>query len=122
MGNDTLNGGGGGDDLYGGDGRDQLVGGTGDDYFFFGNPDSGDKNLNEADTINDFHVGEGDMIFLQGPFAFAGNTSAPGDGEYSVWNDGANYVVTWNNPTDDDFHDVVVTGDDPTGHVDFFSV
>jgi Ca2+-binding RTX toxin-like protein len=119
-GNDTLNGGDGGDDLYGGTGKDKLTGDTGDDFFFFGKTDSGDKFENKADTILDFNVGEGDAIFLKGAFTFAGNTSGPGEGQYSVWQSSSDHVVTWNNPTDSGFHDVIVKGDDPTGHVFFF--
>ena len=117
---DTLNGEDGMDRLFGDKGKDELSGGTGKDSFFFGRTDSGNMFEDKADSILDFNVGEGDKIFLKGSFSFAGDTAGPGDGQYSVWQSGSDHVVTWNNPTDSVYHDVIVKGDDPTGHVFFF--
>ena len=83
--NDNLNGGAGGDNLYGGTGADAIIGGTGMDWFFFEMADSGDIDAGQADTILDFN-GLEDTIYLKGSYTYVDNTSAPGDGQYSVWN------------------------------------
>jgi Ca2+-binding RTX toxin-like protein len=54
----ALNGAGGNDTLEGGDSDDSLTGGTGADTFVF-------SDASGVDTINDFAVGDGDVIQLQ---------------------------------------------------------
>ena len=119
-GNDTLKGEKGPDDLYGGAGVDKLYGGAGDDYFYFGKTDSGDIFDKKADTIYDFNQSQGDEIWLKGSYTYAGNTSAPADGQYSVWTKDGDYVVTWNAAGDAGYHDVIVKGDNPEGDVSFY--
>jgi Ca2+-binding RTX toxin-like protein len=123
-GNDKLYGEGSYDDLYGGKGVDQLYGdtaylgvegndGDGADYFYFDTKDSGDIFDGKADTIHDFE--EQDQIWLKGEYTYdASGTHAPGDGEFSIWQKGADYVVTWNAENDSGYHDVLVKGDAPT--------
>src|SRR5687768_12001494 len=92
-GNDELWGGGYYDDLYGGKGVDQLYGdasylvasitGPGADYFYFDTKDSGDIFDGKSDTIHDFE--DQDQIFLKGSYSYAGDTFAPSDGEYGIW-------------------------------------
>jgi Ca2+-binding RTX toxin-like protein len=118
-GDDILKGEGTFDDLYGGAGKDQLSGGSGADYFYFETKDSGDIFAGKADTITDFT--EDDQIFLKGNYGFAGADSTPADGQYGVWKNGSDYVVTWNAFNDTGFHDVTVKGADPTGDVSFFA-
>jgi Ca2+-binding RTX toxin-like protein len=117
-GNDTLKGEGTFDDLYGGAGVDQLYGGAGADYFYFDKKDSGDINAGQADTIHDFK--NEDQIWLKGSYAYAGNTAAPADGQYSIWAKGADFVVTWNASNDTGYHDVLVKGDNPLGDISFY--
>jgi Ca2+-binding RTX toxin-like protein len=117
-GNDTLNGEGTFDDLYGGAGKDTLTGGDGADYFYFGKTDSGDVFANQADTITDFS--DQDQIFLKGNYGFAGNTAAPADGQYGIWQNNGNWTVTWNDFNDNGYHDVTVKGGDPNGDVSFW--
>jgi Ca2+-binding RTX toxin-like protein len=117
-GNDTLKGEGTFDDLYGGTGVDQLTGGAGADYFYFGKTDSGNVFSGQADTITDFS--DEDQIFLKGNYAFAGNTSAPADGQYGIWQNNGNWMVTWNDFGDSNFHDVTVKGGDPNGDISFW--
>jgi len=119
-GDDTLYGGGGYDDLHGGTGVDKLYGGDDGsaDYFYFNTADTGDKYLGQADTIYDFK--DVDQIWLQGNYTYAGNTSAPADGQYSIWQDGNDWVVTYNATTDSGFHDLIVKGDNPLGDISFF--
>ena len=57
---------------------------------------------------------------LKGSYGFAGDTMAPADGEYGIWHDGENWVVTWNSPDDDGFHDVVVKGANPADNIFFY--
>jgi Ca2+-binding RTX toxin-like protein len=117
---DTLNGGAGGDDLYGGTGADALLGGAGMDWFFFDMADSGDIGAGHADTILDFNNFE-DIIYLKGSYTYDNNnTNAPGDGQYSVWNNGNAWVITWNAVGDVGFHDVLVQGSNPLGDIAFF--
>ena len=85
-GNDTLKGEGTYDDLYGGAGVDKLYGGAGADYFYFGKTDSGDVYDGKADTIHDFS--DQDQIWLKGNYGYAGNDSAPSDGQYGIWAEG----------------------------------
>ena len=40
--------------------------------------------------------------------------TAPADGEYSIWQKGADCVVTWNAENDSGYHDVACEGRDPT--------
>ena len=117
-GNDKLYGEGTFDDLYGGLGKDELHGGSGADYLYFDKKDSGNVFNGQADTIHDFT--EDDQIFLKGNYNFAGNTSAPADGQYSVWQNNGNYMVTWNDFNDAGFHDITVKGADPTGDISFW--
>jgi Ca2+-binding RTX toxin-like protein len=119
-GNDTLKGENGFDDLYGGAGVDKLYGGTGDDYFYFEKTDSGDIFDGKSDTIYDFNQSEGDEIWLKGSYTYAGDTNAPADGQYSVWQKDGDYVVTWNAAGDVGYHDVIVKGDNPEGDVSFY--
>jgi hypothetical protein len=53
-------------------------------------------------------------------YTYADNTSAPGDGQYSVWNNGNAWVITWNAVDDAGWHDVVVKGSNPLGDIAFF--
>jgi len=122
-GNDELWGEGSYDDLYGGKGVDQLYGDTaylgvegndanGMDYFYFDTKDSGDIYQGKSDTIHDFE--SQDQIWLKGSYEYAGDTNAPGDGQYSIWEKDGESVVTWNAANDSGYHDVIVQGDDPT--------
>jgi RTX calcium-binding nonapeptide repeat (4 copies) len=117
-GSDRLYGGGSFDDLYGGTGVDLLSGADGDDYFYFDEFDSGDVFDNRADIITDFS--DLDEIWLKGNYPFAGNIQSPGDGEYSIWQKDADWVITWNTAADASFHDVVVKGGDPNGDISFY--
>jgi Ca2+-binding RTX toxin-like protein len=120
-GNDYLNGEGGYDDLYGGTGVDKLYGGNDSgaaDYFYFYTGDTGDKFAGKADTIYDFH--DSDQIWLKGSYSYAGNTAGPADGQYSVWQSGSDWVVTYNAFNDAGFHDIIVKGDNPLGDISFF--
>jgi len=122
-GNDELWAEGGSDTLYGGTGVDQLYGDApylnvegydpnGADSFYFGKKDSGDIYQGKSDTIHDFE--SQDQIWLKGSYEYAGNTNAPGDGQYSIWEKDGESVVTWNAANDSGWHDVIVQGDDPT--------
>jgi len=104
-GDDTLYGEGNRDMLVGGLGKDDLYGHTpapgytlGDvpfddipDYFRFDIKDSGDIDDGKSDIVHDFR--DGDTIDIKGfdgveraePYNFAGDTNAPGDGEFSRW-------------------------------------
>jgi Ca2+-binding RTX toxin-like protein len=117
-GNDSLYGEGTFDDLYGGLGKDTLSGGAGADYFYFDKKDSGDVFASQADTITDFT--EDDQIFLKGNYGFAGADSTPADGQYGVWQNNGNWMVTWNDFNDNSYHDVIVKGADPTGDISFW--
>ena len=99
---------------------DKLYGGTGADWFYFEKTDSGDIFDKKSDTIYYFNQSEGDEIWLKGSYTYAGNTSAPADGQYSVWTDNGDYVVTWNAAGDAGYHDVIVKGDNPEGDVSFY--
>jgi Ca2+-binding RTX toxin-like protein len=103
----------------GGTGVDQLTGGGGADTFFFATGDSGDIFAEQADKIFYFDGSEGDRILLQGSYDYAGNTSEPADGQYSIWQKDGGYVVTWNAVGDDGFHDVSVPNGDPSGDILF---
>jgi hypothetical protein len=80
---------------------------------------SGDVNDGEADTIYDFK--DEDQIWLKGSYSYAGNTSAPADGKYSIWTKDADYVVTWNAAGEAGYHDVIVKGDNPLGDISFWA-
>ena len=120
-GNDTIYAGGGDDELYGGEGDDALSGDTGvdklygeagaDSFYFFGEADTGDVFANQADTIYDFETQ--DQILLLGTYTYAGDTSMPADGQFSIWQNVADWIVTYNTPNDDGWHDIVVKGDVP---------
>ncbi|MBE9101101.1 Calx-beta domain-containing protein [Vacuolonema iberomarrocanum] len=77
-GRDRLNGGGGNDTLVGGGGRDALVSGAGKDVMRGGSDRDGftlslaqaSTNVNRADTVADFVIGE-DVMQLQGVSQFA---------------------------------------------------
>lgn len=125
-GNDYLNGGAGDDTLYGGTGSDQIIGdtgiddlygGEGADSFIFRDADTGDYFAGRADTVDDFE--DADTIHLPGSYAFAGDTTVPGDGQYGIWwNLHADaWTVTWNSPDDAGFHDLIVYGDNPHGDI-----
>ena len=119
-GNDTLDGGSQHDVLWGGAGADVLTGGAGSDYFYFHTADSGRFAAGQADAITDFT--DGDRIYLQGSYTFAGGgDTTPDAGEYAVfWNADANgWMVSWNNGGT--VHDVVVYGGNPLGDIWFFS-
>ncbi|WP_336487954.1 calcium-binding protein [Methylobacterium nigriterrae] len=120
--NDTLYGGAGDDLIYGGTGVDQLYGGEGHDTFTFGphytdlgysGSDTGDFTKGQADTIHDFTAD--DTIKLVGDFTYAGNTETPGVGSYGVSGSDGHYMVTYH--LQDGYHDILVEGADPTGHV-----
>lgn len=118
IGNDTLKGEGTFDDLYGGAGKDELYGGAGADYFYFEKKDSGDVFAGKSDTIHDFT--DDDQIFLKGNYSFAGNDSTPNDGQYGIWQNNGNWMVTWNDFNDSGYHDITVKGADPHGDISFF--
>jgi Ca2+-binding RTX toxin-like protein len=113
--NDTLSGGADKDELWGGTGVDEMWGGTGGDYFVFKGADTGSVYQNKADTIMDF--GSDDYIWLKGSYSYGGNTSAPGEGKYSIWQKDGHWMVTYNDPTDTGYHDINVLGDNPFGQV-----
>src|SRR4051812_13370975 len=146
-GKDSLFGGSGDDYLSGGFNDDYLVGGPGVDQLYGGSnfpaegyiasdqppsvdtfvfdvwsysgssqPDTGDIFFNQADTIHDF--GSEDSIVLLGDLSYAGNTLSPGEDQYSIWQKGPDWVVTYNSSSDSGFHDIVVQGADPHGHVE----
>jgi Ca2+-binding RTX toxin-like protein len=126
-GNDTLHGQEGYDKLYGERGNDKLYGGTevdvlsggpGRDSFYFATADSGNFYDREADFITDFS--DSDQIYLKGKYAFAGDTAAPADGQYGIFQDEGYWIVTWNSAADDDYHDVAVKGGDPHGDISFY--
>jgi hemolysin type calcium-binding protein len=106
------------DDLYGGKGKDNLYGGEEDDYFYFELKDTGDKNDNKADTIHDFE--DVDVIWLKGSYDYVEDDSSPEDGQYSIWQDGSDWVVTYNSSSDDVYHDIIVKGDNPLDNIEFF--
>jgi hypothetical protein len=116
-GNDTLHGENGVDKLYGGKGVDELYGGADGDKFYFATADSGNVYSGKSDTIHDFS--DGDKIYLKGSYNYVANDSTPNNGEYSTWQKGSDYVVTWDSPADSGYHDVVVKGSDPTGDILF---
>ena len=120
-GNDTLYGEG-PDDLYGGTGVDKLYGdtaylgvegndGDGADYFYF----ESKRQRRHLRWQGGYHLRlqDQDQIWLKGNYTYAGNTAAPADGEYSIWQKGGDYVVTWNAANDSGYHDVIVKGDNP---------
>jgi len=120
-GDDTLYGGESYDDLYGGAGVDKLYGGygTSPDYFYFHTQDTGNVYQNKADTIYDFS--DYDQIWLKGYYTYnSSGTSAPSDGQYSIWKKGTDWVVTYNAYNDAGYHDIVVKGGDPHGDISFF--
>jgi Ca2+-binding RTX toxin-like protein len=117
-GNDYMDGADGGDWLTGSAGNDFMVGGSGSDSFYFWTADSGNVFAGQADTIADFN--DEDTIFLNGSYAYAGDTSAPVDGQYSIWQNGSDWVVTWNAVNDSGYHDVTVQGANPVDDVSFF--
>jgi Ca2+-binding RTX toxin-like protein len=126
-GNDTLHGGGDNDTLYGGNnndvlygdnGVDKLYGGTGSDNFYFDKNDTGDVYQGKADTIYDF---EGqDQIWLKGAYTYAGSDKTPNNGEYSIWEKGGDWVVTYNPFNEPGYNDIVVKGGDPHGDISFY--
>jgi hypothetical protein len=71
-----------------------------------------------ADTIYDFT--EADQISLKGTYTYAGATNTPSDGQYGVWQNGSDWVVTYNSALDTEWHDIVVKGDNPLGNISFF--
>jgi Ca2+-binding RTX toxin-like protein len=120
-GDDYLYGEGSYDDLYGGMGVDKMWGGNDGsaDYFYFYTQDTGDVYQNKADTIYDF--ADVDQIWLKGTYSYnASGTSAPSDGQYSIWKKGADWVVTYNAYNDTGYHDILVKGADPHGDISFF--
>jgi Ca2+-binding RTX toxin-like protein len=118
-GDDTLYGENGVDRLYGGKGVDELYGGADGDKFYFANADSGDVFAGKSDTIHDFT--DGDKIYLKGSYSYDGTTSGPAEDHYSIWQNGSDYVVSWNSPADSGYHDVVVQGSDPAGDILFYA-
>ena len=81
--------------------------------------DTGDAGAYQADTIHDFNDFE-DVIYLKGSYTYADNTNAPGDGQYSVWNNGNAWVITWNAVGDVGYHDLLVKGSNPLGDIAFY--
>ena len=118
-GDDHLRGEAGHDNIYAGTGVDTISGGTGMDWFFFEAADTGDSGAFKADTIHDFNDLE-DVIYLKGNYTFAGDTSAPGEGQYSVWHNTKDWVITLNDVSDAGWHDIVVKGSSPLGDIAFF--
>ena len=119
--------------MVGASGTDQLYGGSNifekpmisrsggnnfPDAFYFDAEDSGQAFERQADTIHDFEAS--DRILLKGSYGFAGDKMALADGEYGIWHDGENWVVTGNLPDDDGFHDVVVKGANPADNIFFY--
>ena len=95
-----------------------MYGGSGADKFYFLKTDTGNKSAIRADTIYDFD--SSDTIYLHGSYSYAGNTSHPKDGQCGIWKSGSDWVVTYNTTDTDGYHDIVVKGADPHGHVSFF--
>jgi Ca2+-binding RTX toxin-like protein len=117
--NDDVYGGAGSDDVVGNQGVNDLYGGGGANTFWFDTRDTGDIDINLADTIHNFT--EKDIINLQGNYSPARtSTDEPREGKYSVWQDGSDYVVTYNSPQTNVWHDIIVQGADPTGNIVFF--
>jgi hypothetical protein len=53
-------------------------------------------------------------------YTFAGDTSAPGEGQYSVWHNTKDWVITLNDVSDAGWHDIVVRGSSPLGDIAFY--
>jgi Ca2+-binding RTX toxin-like protein len=118
-GNDHVYGGSGNDYINGGPGTDYLYGGPGADKFYFDTKDTGDVYQGKADTIYDFD--SSDNIYLKGSYSYDNSGShGPTDGQYSIWQSGSDWVVTYNSASDSEYHDVVVKGADPHNHVYFY--
>ena len=111
--NDYVYGDAGDDQIYGGLGVDILFGGNGDDSFYFASGDTGNKFSNRSDFILNFD--DGDEIHIPTGLNFAGQTSDPNQGEYSVWEDNGYHIVTWRDTSG--FHDIQVLGEDPSGSI-----
>lgn len=96
-GNDTLIGGSGDDFLYGEDGSDKLTGGTGADWFEFYLDDYDFSNLSKVavDTITDFNIAEGDVIYLDGfgEIALVANKAAGINWEWQLFYDKSSGTV-----------------------------
>src|SRR4051794_31497992 len=118
-GNDRVYGGSGNDYIYGGHGTDYLYGGYGADKFYFDTKDTGDVYQGKADTIYDFD--SSDKIYLKGSYSYDSSGShGPTDAQYSIWQSGSEWVVSYNSASDSEHHDIVVKGPDPHNHVYFY--
>ncbi|MEO9517021.1 MAG: hypothetical protein ABJH45_21695 [Paracoccaceae bacterium] len=113
-GNDVINGGSGNDFIDGGEGVDELQGGADADQFVFLSRDTGDFFNGFADAILDFEVS--DTIRIPSGLTEVAATLSPGLNEFSVTDQGDHFLVTWRD-NDLNFHDVIVHGDDPSGHI-----
>lgn len=85
----------------------------GEDMFVFTPETTGSLYSDQADKIIGFDSDE-DVIVLQDGLVYGGQTVAPEEGEYSIWEYGENFVVS--TKTEDGFHDIVVDAD-PTGQI-----
>lgn len=90
-----------------------MFGTSATDVFEFTNNTTGDVSQGQADTVKNFDE-DHDFISVPDGFVFGGTTSSPSQGEYTVWESGSNYVVTW---YDNGYHDIVVEGDNPLGDI-----
>jgi hypothetical protein len=90
------------------------------DRFEFQKQDTGDVYAGQADTIYDFT--DADQIYLKDSYSYAGASSKPADGQYSIWwkEDMSSWIVRYNNTTDIGYHDIVVKNGDPHGDISFF--
>jgi Ca2+-binding RTX toxin-like protein len=123
-GNDYLSAGqGNGASMWGEQGIDTYVGASNyaDDFYVHGSPDRGTTTapaLRTSDVIENFEAI--DRILLHGTYTLTNPTMTPGEGQYSIYPELGGYVVTWNSPTDEGYHDVVVKGGNPNGRVFFY--
>jgi Ca2+-binding RTX toxin-like protein len=134
---DRIHGGKGSDHLYGGTGTDYLYGGRGTDYidagpgkdyiwggrgadsFYFEWGDTG-TSKGKADIIHDFR--HTDTIYLKGPaYTLDDSDKTPGDGEYTIYKQGSDWVVKYNqHDSPDTYHYIIVKGHDPHGDLAWF--
>ncbi|WP_243368577.1 calcium-binding protein [Microvirga solisilvae] len=121
-GDDVLDGETGADFIYGGTGVDDLWGGADNsvDRFYFATADTGSITQKRHDIIYDFTDADG--IYLQGSYTFnSSGTRTPANGQYSIWQNGDGWVVTYNSPADSVYHDILVYGANPRGDIFFFT-
>lgn len=98
---------------FSGLGQTTLYGSTATDIFEFNSNTTGDVYQGQADTVKNFDE-DHDFIAIPDGIVFGGTSNAPSLGEYTVWESGNNYVVTW---YDGNYHDIIVEGDNPMGDI-----